>query len=368
MRGGRASVYAALVARRVGSSRTPQVGSGAVVGSRRASVGSARRTRRVRHHRQRRRLLRLERIEPCGDACSRIHPQQAREDLLAERAIRLELRFAEELLAGRLVGERRMRAPVRIDVGGEAGAEHGSYVEDATAAAVGVGQAAEQPGLLREHAFALVVEAVGAEIDFRAEVDARALDRATEVAERPNRDGCEMDGLSSLDFYNLPAGTYYLTIDGADASDGGNYDVEVDLYPSNCGDGTLDTFDYEQCDDGNEVDTDGCSTRCLVQPGYSCVGDSPSVCSSNGCGNGTVAGTEQCDDGNNMAGDGCSPTCAEEVGYGCTGSPSATPTPRTTTAPSPPTRCRTGRSSPRRGPSGWRSGWSPVCAWPSAGR
>ncbi|HEY4175179.1 MAG TPA: DUF4215 domain-containing protein [Kofleriaceae bacterium] len=146
---------------------------------------------------------------------------------------------------------------------------------------------------------------------------------ATEVPERLNTDGCTADDFSGLDFYNLPAGTYYLTLDGASAADSGAYDIGVEVLPSGCGDGTLDTSSAEQCDDGNEVDTDGCSNRCFVQPGYDCNHASPSVCASNGCGNGTVAGTEQCDDHNNTAGDGCSPTCHEEVGYSCTGTPSA---------------------------------------------
>lgn len=145
---------------------------------------------------------------------------------------------------------------------------------------------------------------------------------ATEVPERLNTDGCTQDDLSGLDFYNLPAGTYYLTLDGASAADSGAYDIGIEVFASDCGDGMVDSFSNEQCDDGNEVDTDGCSTRCFVQPGYDCNHASPSVCTSNGCGNGVLAAGEQCDDSNNAAGDGCSPTCHEEVGYSCTGTPS----------------------------------------------
>jgi cysteine-rich repeat protein len=77
-----------------------------------------------------------------------------------------------------------------------------------------------------------------------------------------------------------------------------------------CGDGTLDK--YEACDDGNEVDGDGC-TDCAVDSGWRCVGGT--VCNNADdptCGNGTVADDEECDDGNTTAGDGCSATCTRE--------------------------------------------------------
>lgn len=69
-----------------------------------------------------------------------------------------------------------------------------------------------------------------------------------------------------------------------------------------CGDGTLDAG--EACDDGNNVDGDGCSANCTVEA-Y--------------CGDGTLDPGEQCDDGNNENGDGCSALCATEGGgEGCT--------------------------------------------------
>lgn len=34
----------------------------------------------------------------------------------------------------------------------------------------------------------------------------------------------------------------------------------------------------EQCDDGNQINGDGCSARCLIEDGWECSGDSPSVC------------------------------------------------------------------------------------------
>ena len=44
-----------------------------------------------------------------------------------------------------------------------------------------------------------------------------------------------------------------------------------------CGDGILDFRCGEQCDDGNSVSGDGCSSTCAVENGFSCEGE-PSVC------------------------------------------------------------------------------------------
>ena len=63
-----------------------------------------------------------------------------------------------------------------------------------------------------------------------------------------------------------------------------------------CGDGVEEG--WEECDDGNVVDGDGCSAACVVEF----------------CGDGTVQSTlgEACDDGNNIDGDGCDADCVEE--------------------------------------------------------
>ncbi len=88
-----------------------------------------------------------------------------------------------------------------------------------------------------------------------------------------------------------------------------------------CGNGHVDPG--EACDDGNTVGGDGCSADCsMVEPGYTCPDVSgnggPCVKSpANVCGDGVVAGNEQCDDGNTVSGDGCSSTCALEAGYTC---------------------------------------------------
>ena len=63
-----------------------------------------------------------------------------------------------------------------------------------------------------------------------------------------------------------------------------------------CGNGVLESG--EQCDDGNTVSYDGCSSSCQVETPV--------------CGNGHVESGEQCDDGNTLSGDGCSATCQVE--------------------------------------------------------
>ena len=66
-----------------------------------------------------------------------------------------------------------------------------------------------------------------------------------------------------------------------------------------CGNGIMNPG--EQCDDGNQLDHDGCSAACVVE-GF--------------CGNAVVEPGEECDDGNYTEGDGCSPECTTEVGCG----------------------------------------------------
>ncbi len=68
-----------------------------------------------------------------------------------------------------------------------------------------------------------------------------------------------------------------------------------------CGNGELDAG--EQCDDGNKVSNDGCSTLCMNE-GSSVVGVQ--------CGNRDIVPGEGCDDGNTQSGDGCSSECLNE--------------------------------------------------------
>jgi fibro-slime domain-containing protein len=78
-----------------------------------------------------------------------------------------------------------------------------------------------------------------------------------------------------------------------------------------CGNG-LRTPD-EACDDGGKDDGDGCSSSCVIEPGFRC--------NVNGClplcGDGLVRGAEQCDDGGRQSGDGCSAACVVEPLFDC---------------------------------------------------
>jgi cysteine-rich repeat protein len=69
------------------------------------------------------------------------------------------------------------------------------------------------------------------------------------------------------------------------------------LPPASCGDGLLEGD--EVCDDGNNVDGDGCTATCQHECEYI-------------CGNGDLEPGEQCDDGNAVNGDGCSSACTSE--------------------------------------------------------
>jgi cysteine-rich repeat protein len=69
-----------------------------------------------------------------------------------------------------------------------------------------------------------------------------------------------------------------------------------------CGNGILEAG--EQCDDGNLVNGDGCSSTCTIET----PPPPPPV-----CGNGILEPGEQCDDGNLINGDGCSCTCTIET-------------------------------------------------------
>ncbi len=87
-----------------------------------------------------------------------------------------------------------------------------------------------------------------------------------------------------------------------------------------CGDGQIQA-EHEQCDDGNSVDGDGCSSSCSFESGFTCITkNGKSECSSILCGNGVIDtdNGETCDDGNRLGGDGCSMICLVEKGSRCT--------------------------------------------------
>jgi cysteine-rich repeat protein len=60
-----------------------------------------------------------------------------------------------------------------------------------------------------------------------------------------------------------------------------------------CGDGIPNPDCDEQCDDGNNVNGDGCQGNCILPF----------------CGDGIVDPGEGCDDGNSIDGDGCEADC-----------------------------------------------------------
>jgi cysteine-rich repeat protein len=89
-----------------------------------------------------------------------------------------------------------------------------------------------------------------------------------------------------------------------------------------CGDGRL--AGNETCDDGNLHALDGCSAFCDVEPGYKCDNTYPPSNCLPLCGDGIrntesvdVSLREDCDDGNNINGDGCSEHCKVELGWHC---------------------------------------------------
>jgi cysteine-rich repeat protein len=97
-------------------------------------------------------------------------------------------------------------------------------------------------------------------------------------------------------------GTHVIILSDPEFFVGADFAVDdPECRKSFCGDGGLD--EGEQCDDGNNIDGDGCSAICTIEQ----------------CGNGFLDPGEQCDDGNMENGDGCSATCEIETGgEGCT--------------------------------------------------
>ncbi len=83
-----------------------------------------------------------------------------------------------------------------------------------------------------------------------------------------------------------------------------------------CGDGIV--VGSEQCDDANAQSNDGCSSSCKVEASCnlncSCAGWYPpfvnGTCSTI-CGDGMMQGAETCDDGNLVSSDGCSANCTK---------------------------------------------------------
>ena len=85
----------------------------------------------------------------------------------------------------------------------------------------------------------------------------------------------------------------------------GNGEIEISIDPD------TGIVEYEQCDDGNTVSGDGCSSYCTnevqSQGGGSGGGDDGGE--TNLCGNGDLDAGEECDDGNSDNNDACLSTC-----------------------------------------------------------
>jgi cysteine-rich repeat protein len=151
--------------------------------------------------------------------------------------------------------------------------------------------------------------------DSNVRVTTTACDLATLVKQSVDKAVCEDQTGGGEDetitFSALPAGTYYVVIDGYNDGEVGPYGFTVTAAPSTCGNGTVDADEY--CDDGGTAPGDGCAANCTAESGYTCDGASPSTCASS-CGNGTVdiIADEECDDGGTASGDRCSPTCTLE--------------------------------------------------------
>ena len=87
------------------------------------------------------------------------------------------------------------------------------------------------------------------------------------------------------------------------------------------GNGVYDSINSELCDDGNFLSGDGCKQDWTTETGFKCINyaTKSSFCYPN-CGDGirdAIPTVEQCDDGNNMDLDGCSGTWQVETNYVC---------------------------------------------------
>ncbi len=101
-----------------------------------------------------------------------------------------------------------------------------------------------------------------------------------------------------------------------DAAPGPGFEADgsIDAKPDRCGNGTLD--EGEKCDDFNQVNGDGCTATCTIEPGWACKIPG-AACTAFACGDGFKVGEEDCDDANTAANDGCSATCQLEAGWHC---------------------------------------------------
>lgn len=121
---------------------------------------------------------------------------------------------------------------------------------------------------------------LSSEFDGLIRLQTAPCDATTERPEFTGTDGCsdqsfEMDN-EFLGYVKLPAGTYYVLVDGYDATEKGAYELRIVATSTSCGDGVLDPLDF--CDDGDSDNGDGCNDHCEIEQGWTCTQASPSVC------------------------------------------------------------------------------------------
>jgi cysteine-rich repeat protein len=103
-------------------------------------------------------------------------------------------------------------------------------------------------------------------------------DVTTMIPEFNGADGCADDegAAEYMGYVSLPAGTYYIVIDGYEPTDMGTYAFSFMAKLPECGNGVVDPLEF--CDDGGTATSDGCDAKCEVEVGYTCDDSEPSVC------------------------------------------------------------------------------------------
>ncbi|HRH33093.1 MAG TPA: lamin tail domain-containing protein [bacterium] len=94
------------------------------------------------------------------------------------------------------------------------------------------------------------------------------------------------------------------TLSRSNGLDSNNNSRDFKIFPSAplipvCGNTVIEG--NEQCDDGNTISLDGCSSQCQIEIPVPI------------CGNNIIEDGEQCDDGNTISNDSCSATCQTEI-------------------------------------------------------
>ena len=133
-------------------------------------------------------------------------------------------------------------------------------------------------------------------------------------------DGFRLNRGSDREKFTVPQGSAYLVVDSISTlNEPIDYRISIECFAISCNDGRLRGF--EQCEDGNTEDGDGCSSLCELEEGFTCYNDysaSPiTSCRPTTCGDLHAQGFEQCEDGNTEDGDGCSSSCQFEPGFIC---------------------------------------------------